>query len=102
MQVDPIKPKLKPPGTKRWKLKRVILLSNFAFKFNLRRYSPDSGSHNDRGSVVASYSGVPPPPPMFTATPSAAPRVGSDETVMPTYGVALLAGAYTRPLFSST
>jgi hypothetical protein len=45
---------------------------------------------------------VPPPPPMFTATPSAAPRVGSDETVMPTYGVALLAGAYTRPLFSST
>jgi len=39
VQVDPIKPKLKPPGTKRLKLKYDELLSTFAFKFNLRRYS---------------------------------------------------------------
>ena len=55
MQVDPTKPKLKPPGTKRLKLKcdvpkskppgvkclkpiRDDPLSNFAFNFNLRRY----------------------------------------------------------------
>ena len=39
MQVDPIKPKSKPPGTKRLKLKCDILLSTSAFKFNLRRYN---------------------------------------------------------------
>jgi hypothetical protein len=32
-------PTLKPPGTKRLKLKCDILLSNFAFKFNWRRYN---------------------------------------------------------------
>jgi len=34
-----MKPKLKPPGTKRLKLKCGILLSTSAFNFNLRRYS---------------------------------------------------------------
>jgi hypothetical protein len=34
-----MKPKLKPPGAKRLKLKCDIPLSNFGFKFNLRRYS---------------------------------------------------------------
>jgi hypothetical protein len=38
VQVDPIKPTLKPPGTKRLKLKYHKLLSSSAFKFNLRRY----------------------------------------------------------------
>ena len=38
MQVDPMNPTLKAPGTKRLKLKNDELLSNFAFKFNLRRY----------------------------------------------------------------
>jgi hypothetical protein len=32
-------PKLKPPGTKRLKLKCDEPLSDFAFKFNLRRYT---------------------------------------------------------------
>ena len=36
-QVDPIKPKLKAPGTKRLKLKYDEPISNFAFKFKLRR-----------------------------------------------------------------
>ena len=39
VQVDLIKLKLKPPGTKRLKLNCDILLSTSAFKLNLRRYS---------------------------------------------------------------
>ena len=39
MQVDPIKPTLKAPGSKRLKLECDILPSCFAFKINLRRYS---------------------------------------------------------------
>ena len=38
MQVDPIKPTLKAPGTERLRLECDEPLSNFAFKFNLRRY----------------------------------------------------------------
>jgi hypothetical protein len=34
-----MKPRLKPPGVKRSKLKYDILLSNYAFKFNLRCYT---------------------------------------------------------------
>ena len=44
MQVDPMKPKLKPPGTKRLRLKCDILLSTSAFKFNLRRYTEVSST----------------------------------------------------------
>jgi hypothetical protein len=39
VQLDPIKLKLKPPGTQRLKLEHDGLLSNFGFKFNLRRYT---------------------------------------------------------------
>ena len=39
MQVDPIKPTLKPPGTKRLKLQYDALLSNSGFDFNLHRYN---------------------------------------------------------------
>jgi len=39
VQVDPIKPTLKPPATKHVKLICDILLSTFACKFNLRRYN---------------------------------------------------------------
>ena len=38
MQIDPIKPKFKPPGTSRWKLECDVPPSTSAFKFNLRRY----------------------------------------------------------------
>ena len=44
MQVDSIKPTLKAPGIKRLKLKYDEPLSNFAFKFNLRRYSAAAGA----------------------------------------------------------
>ena len=39
VQVDPIKPKLNPPGTERLKLNCGVLLSASAFKLNLRRYT---------------------------------------------------------------
>jgi len=38
VQVGPIKPTLKSPGTKRLKLEFDKLLSSFDFSFNLRRY----------------------------------------------------------------
>ena len=38
VQVDPIKPTLNSPGTKRLKLKFDTMLSTFAFNFNLRRH----------------------------------------------------------------
>jgi len=37
VQVDPIKPTLKAPGTMRLTLKYVALLSSFACEYNLRR-----------------------------------------------------------------
>jgi len=39
VRVDPIIPKLKPPGTKRLKENCDVLLSTSAFIFNLRRYN---------------------------------------------------------------
>ena len=39
VQVGPMKPKLKAPGTKRLKLEYDGPLSNVAFKFNMRRYT---------------------------------------------------------------
>ena len=41
MEVDSIKPKLKAPGTKRLKRTSREPHSNFAFKFNLRRYTQE-------------------------------------------------------------
>jgi len=39
VQVDPIKPTLKAPGTQQLKLKYDEPLSNFAFNFKLHRYT---------------------------------------------------------------
>jgi len=44
VQVNPIIPTLKPPGTTRWKLKYIRLLSNVAFEFNLRRYTKEGNA----------------------------------------------------------
>ena len=69
MQVAPIKPTLKAPGTERLQLKYEELLSNFGFKFNLRRYS----------------------------------KMAKETEVESLYFLGeMQAGAYTRPLFSST
>jgi len=39
VRVEPIKPTLKAPGTKRLKLQYHDLLSSTPFKFNVRRYT---------------------------------------------------------------
>ena len=46
MQVDPIKPKLKPPRSERLKLHCDHPLSRFACKFNLRRYTKEAEEAN--------------------------------------------------------
>ena len=52
VQVGPIKPTLKPPGTKRLNVKCDKLLSNFAFQFKLRRYSLSREAGNLTVGVV--------------------------------------------------
>jgi hypothetical protein len=52
VQVDPIKPKLIPPGTKRLNIQSDEPLSNFAFNFNLRRCNqeyPVTVTYDDDG-----------------------------------------------------
>jgi hypothetical protein len=83
VQVDPMKPTLKAPGTKRLKLKHDQPLRNFAFKFKLRRY--------DMGCDEA----VSPP----TTNVSNSVPFGACSTPP---SDAWAAGAYTRSLFSST
>jgi hypothetical protein len=72
VQVGPIKPTFKAPGTKRLKLKYAVPLSNFAFKFNIRRYTKMSNPHYP-------------------------PEIQAETTL-----INFTAGAYTRPLLSST
>ena len=75
MQVDPIKPKLKPPGTKRLKPKRDMLLSTSAVKFNLRRYveaSTDTTTDDTAVSGAAAAATM-----AFTARPHTPPPVAS-------------------------
>ena len=60
MKVDPIKPTLKAHGTLIWKLEYDELLSSFAFKFNLRRYTvvvydPDPNPKNEEQAVARSH-----------------------------------------------
>ena len=73
MQVDLMKPTLKAPRTKRLKLKYDEPISNFAFKFNLRRYT----------EVVMGYT--------FLAAGTSVPDL-----------ISSVAGAHIPPLFSST
>ena len=75
VQLDPIKPTLKAPGTERLKLQYEELLSNFGFKFNLRRF------------------------PVVNNMLTAIKRKKSKDTMILS---AVVAGAYTRPLLSST
>jgi hypothetical protein len=53
MQVDPIKPVLKAPGTKHLILQFDEPLSNFAFKFNLHRYTLDA--HLAAATFIANH-----------------------------------------------
>jgi hypothetical protein len=80
VQSEPMKPKLKAPGTKRLKLKYENMLSRFAFKCNLRRHVWGSWSAQRAGAAEARDG---------TATLSALAPVEA-------------AGAHTRPLLTST
>jgi len=75
VQVVPIKPKLKLPGTKRLKLECDEPPSKFAFKINLRRYIVVDGKTYYKYELLTPFAES---------------------------GLHNLAGAYTRPLFSST
>jgi len=46
VQLEPMKPKLKPPGSERSKPKCDDLLSRFAFKVNLRHYVMAVNTYN--------------------------------------------------------
>jgi hypothetical protein len=83
VQVEPMKPTLKAPGTKRLKLNHYRLLSSFGFKINLRRYTWVSRLWCARRRVTHTGSGPPARRPC---------RRRSRQT----------AGTYTRPLCSST
>jgi len=59
VQVDPVKPTLKAPGTKRLKLKYDELLSNFVLKFSLRRYMKSAGFEvTEEADLVKSAAGA--------------------------------------------
>jgi hypothetical protein len=56
-----MQPKLKPPGTKRFKVSGDILLSTSAFKVNLRRYNPGTafiGCNATDGGALALMAGA--------------------------------------------
>jgi hypothetical protein len=78
VQVEPIKPTLKAPGTERLKLRCNVLLSNFPLNFKLRRYNWDDLELFFEPHAAASM---------------AFGHMG---------GEGMGAGAYTRPLFGST
>ena len=80
-QVDPIEPTLKAPGTDRLKLKYDVPPFKFAFKFNLRRYNEEEEYHC--GGYKWHTEHV-----MHACEVDIGAEVG--------------AGAYTRPLLSST
>jgi len=67
VQVDPIKPTLKAPGTERLKLKYEELLSKFGFKFNLRRYTEDVKARECYVGNL-SWAGAHTRPPLFSST----------------------------------
>ena len=83
VQVDPIKPTLEAPETKRLKLKSDGPPSNFAFKFNLRRYTKEVFAERRRRWETAM-------------------QRQSREPVSRGMATILQAGAHTRPLFGST
>jgi len=91
VQVDPIKPKLKPLGTERLKLTCDVLLSTSAFKFNLRRYNKERVV---RGQTLGSLLVV-----LLIRTVKYNLSKLRDVYL---HTNCLAAGAYTRPLFRST
>jgi hypothetical protein len=92
VQVDPMKPKLKPPGTRRLKVKCQIMISTFAFKFKLRRYMKELAwacKHDkpvipcvpsDLKGFIGEFGGG---PPRDGAAPTVAAAPGRSRRIMP-------------------
>ena len=57
VQIDPVKPTLKAPGSKSSKLKYHKLVSSFAFKFNLRRCTVGTAAVKNLGVGVGGGGG---------------------------------------------
>ena len=98
VQVDPVKPTSKAPGTKRLQLNCEEPLSNFAFNFKLRRYIMSGFTdvfYADRTARFSEPSILLPCRPPYYDTLEA-PDVWFAPTEV------WEAGAYTRPLFGST
>jgi len=76
VQVDPIKPQLKPPGTKCLKVKCDALLSNSAFKFNLRRYTKEFHGDGPDGFPLPPAGRAPPAVPAAAGLDAALRLVG--------------------------
>jgi hypothetical protein len=98
--VDPtMKPVLKPPGTKYLKLKRDVLLSNFAFTSNLRHYTmavrPSTSTGISSGAASTSAAAA-------AATAEEAELEQRLQRFVFSRDAAQLAGADTRSHFSST
>ena len=107
MQVDPTKPKLKPPGGNLLKPKCDIMLSNFAFKFHLRRYTKAAETEAEglRAALVAAAAALKEARAKET-TNEYTTRMELETTrasmAAAKREVAVAAGTYTRSLFSST
>ena len=96
MQIDPIKPKLKPPGSKSLALHFDVLLSTSAFKFNLCRYI--TGSYTvARGCGAAelhvSVNGVAAAASPFAVTVTAAATAAAAESRVSLAAATLAPGA---------
>jgi len=92
VQVDPSKPVLKASGTMRLKLKYGKLLSSFAFKSDLRLYIVDYAFMSRASDYYHRSTKLPVSLSFFMCYYDA--YLNGYDTIM--------AGAYTRPLFSST
>jgi hypothetical protein len=105
VQVDPIKPKFKPPGTERLKLGYDKPLPNVAFSFNLRLYT----TVISEGTPVFMNGGVSLTIPAGAFTEATDIFIGelADESEITAatpgmFGGGRKAGAYNCPLVSST
>ena len=99
VQVDPIKPTSKEPGIELLQLKYEQVLSSFAFKFNLRRYTVGLAAHFRFNDADGEF----PPVRVTNHANASAPAelVASTSSVWNATSYTW-AGVYTRPLFSST
>jgi len=98
VQVDPIKPPLKAPGAKALKLKYDKLRSNFALNFNLRPYTK-AGNVDGIACLVELGAHADYESPSHKTALVAAVLAGTIPSIA---ALCAVAGAYNRPLLSST